>query len=143
MERAEEIARQYSLDPIMPTGCVITTNGNVVAQGANGSQYHLEYGCNRVRMGVGTGERYDICLGCHPNNHAEARAIANTETPVRGGNLYLWGHYGCCESCWQLIIDNGIKNVFLLIDSQVLFNKKHPDNIVGRQFFKSPTPETD
>jgi hypothetical protein len=28
----------------------------------------------------------------------------------------------------------GIKNVFLLENSEVLFNKEHPDNVVGKQF---------
>ena len=32
------------------------------------------------------------------------------------------------------MIKAGIKNVFVIRDSEILFNKEHPDSIVGRQF---------
>src|SRR3989344_441935 len=51
-----------------------------------------------------------------------------------GADLYLWGHWWACQPCWNAIIEAGIENVYLLKDSERLFNKASPDNIIGRQF---------
>lgn len=49
-------------------------------------------------------------------------------------DLYLWGHWWFCEPCWNAMIEAGIRDVYLLENSEVLFNKAHPENIIGRQF---------
>ena len=53
---------------------------------------------------------------------------------TKGADLYLWGHWWCCESCWNVMISAGIRNVYLLENSEILFNKANADNIVGHQF---------
>lgn len=134
---ARDCAIRHSLDPSMPCASVIVKDRMVFGFGANGSAYHAQYGCKRVRLGVKTGEGYELCEGCHPKNHSEAKAI---EHAASGGHdffnadLYLWGHWWCCRACWDRMLAAGIARVFLLEGSHILFNKEHPANIVGKQF---------
>lgn len=134
---AKEYARQHSLDKTMPTGAVLVKNGKIIGYGANGSDYHDKHGCERVRLGIPTGQGYELCEGCHPKNHSEPRAIADAKkagNDPKGSDLYLWGHWWCCEPCWQAMTKAGVANVYLMEDSQILFNKEATDNIVGKQF---------
>lgn len=137
MQMAKEYAKAHSLDSVMPTASVIVKNGEVIGRGANGSDYHKTHECERVKRGIPTGQGYELCEGCHPKNHSEPRAIADavlTGHVTRDAVVYLWGHWWCCEPCWSSVLKAGITKVYLLENSEVLFNKNHPDNIVGRQF---------
>lgn len=139
MALARAFALEHSLDDSIQTGAVIIDGGNLISTGANGSNYHKEHGCERVRLNIPTGQQYELCDGCNPKNHAEAKAITKaTEAgiSVTGMDLYLWGHWWCCEPCWQKMIQAGIAHVYLLKDSEVLFDKLNPDNIVGIDFKK-------
>lgn len=134
---AKEVARRQSLDETMPTGAILFKDGFVIGRGANGSDYHEKYGCERVRRQLPTGQGYELCEGCHPKNHCESKAIKNSrekDNDPCGADLYLWGHWWCCHWCWDIIIKAGIAKVFLVKSSEILFNKEHPDNIVGKQF---------
>lgn len=125
------------MDKTMPTGSVVARKKRVIGISGNGSDYHKYNICERVRQNVLTGEGYELCDGCHPKNHSEPRAIKNALEQgerVKGADLYLWGHWWCCKPCWDAIREAGIKNVYLMGESERLFNKNHPDNIVGRQF---------
>lgn len=137
MEEAKATAREQSLDLVMPTGVVIVKDGKIIGRGANGSNYHETHGCERVKQGVATGQGYDLCEGCHPKNHAEPKAVNDALSKgldLSDATLYLWGHWWCCESCWEVMLSVGIRTVYLLSNSECLFNKQHPDNIVGKQF---------
>jgi len=137
MASARYLAKFDSLDKTMPGAAVIVKDGEIAGEGANGSNYHEKYGCERVRLGCKTGEGYEFCEGCHPKNHSESKAIRdarNNENQTQGGDLYLWGHWWCCKWCWDEMIKAGIKRVFLMEKSEILFNREHPDNIVGKQF---------
>ncbi len=137
MQIAKAYAKAHSLDKVMPTASVIVKDGKVLATGANGSDYHTTHECERVKRGIPTGQDYELCEGCHPKNHSEPRAIADARYKLhdtRDADLYLWGHWWCCEPCWNAMIAAGINKVYLLENSEVLFNKNHPDNVVGRQF---------
>ena len=137
MRMAKEFAEHRSLDEVMPGGALIVRVGFIIGQGANGSNYHKEQPCQRIILGCKTGEGYEFCEGCHPKNHSESRAInhaQNSGYDTRKADLYLWGHWWCCKWCWDVMIEAGIKDVYLLEGSEALFNKNHPDNIVGKQF---------
>ena len=137
MQEAKKYAKDNSLDTVVPTGSIIVKDGIIVGRGAKGSNYHKTYGCERVRLHMPTGEGYELCEGCHPKNHAEPKAIKNAKELGHNTNdadVYLWGHWWCCEPCWKSMIEAGIKNVYLLENSAVLFNKENPDNIIGKQF---------
>ncbi|OGI58259.1 hypothetical protein A3C60_01980 [Candidatus Nomurabacteria bacterium RIFCSPHIGHO2_02_FULL_37_45] len=137
MQEAKQYVHKHSLDSTMPTGSAIVMNGVVIGLGANGSDYHKTHECERVKQKVPTGQGYELCEGCHPKNHSEPKAIKNAQESghnTKGADLYLWGHWWCCESCWNVMISAGIRNVYLLENSEILFNKANADNIVGHQF---------
>ena len=137
MQEAKNSSFYNSLDKLMPNGCVIVREGKIIARGANGSDYHETHGCERVKRGIPTGQGYELCEGCHPKNHGEPKAIKEAKEKgldTNGADVYLWGHWWCCEPCWNAMIEAGIRDVYLLKDSEMLFNKENPDNIVGWQF---------
>src|SRR5690606_38080501 len=126
MQAAKEFAEAHSLDSSMPTGSVVVKDGKIIGQGANGSKYHEEQGCRRVELGIPTGQGYELCEGCHPKNHSEPKAIADAlkhEDSLVGAELYLWGHWWCCEPCWNSMVENDIYTAKLLEGSEVIFNK--------------------
>jgi len=134
---AKSFAQQHSLDSTMPTGAVLVREGQIIGSGTNGSDYHHTHECERVKRGIPTGQGYELCEGCHPKSHSEIRAITDAKThgyDTKDADLYLWGHWWACENCWNAIIDAGIKNLFLMKDSEKLFNKNNSRNIVGKQF---------
>src|SRR3989344_2516878 len=75
IQMAKIYAQTYSLDDAVPTGSVVVISGKVVGKGANGSNYHKDYPCSRVQLGIPTGQQYELCEGCHPKNHSEPRAL--------------------------------------------------------------------
>ncbi len=134
---AKIFAINNSSDKIMPNASVIVKNGKIIGIGANCSDYHEKNECQRVKLKIPTGQGYELCEGCHPKNHSEPTAIRTAISSghdIAGSSLYLWGHWWCCKPCWELIGQSGIDKVYLLLDSQKLFNKNHPENIVGKQY---------
>jgi len=135
MQAAKAHALMHSLDDAVKTGSAVVINGEVVGLGANGSDYHKEYECERVKQNVPTGEGYDLCEGCHPKNHSEVRAIADAlkkASSLENAELYLWGHWWACKPCWDAIEASAIARVYLVEGSERLFNKAHADNILGK-----------
>ncbi len=135
--QAKEYARAHSLVETMPGAAVVVKDGVIIGIGANTSTYHKKHGCERIRQGCGTGKGYELCEGCNPKHHSEQSAIKNAIKNgfhTEGADLYLWGYWWCCEMCWNVIIGAGIKDVYLMEKSEVLFHKEHPDNILGHQF---------
>ena len=134
---AKQFAKENSLDKTMPNSSIIVKNGSIIGRGANGSDYHEKNGCYRVKNNIPTGQGYELCEGCSSKNHGEAKALANAISlgfDPRGADIYLWGHWWCCEPCWNAMIKAGIKDVYLMEGSDILFDKTKEGNIVGRQF---------
>lgn len=137
MRAAKEYAREYSLDKVMPTGSAVVKDEHIVGRGANGSRYHEDNDCERVKRNIPTGQGYELCEGCHPKNHSEPKAIADAQKhteDLQDAELYLWGHWWCCMPCWDAMLAAGIDTVYLLENSERLFNKADPHNVVGHQF---------
>ena len=135
MQAARDFALEHSLDDAVKTGSVVVKDGVIIGHAANGSEYHRTHTCERVRLGIPTGQGYELCEGCHPKNHSERGAIADAQAhghDVSGADLYLWGHWWACEPCWSAIIEADIAQVYLMEGSEVLFNKSDPANILGR-----------
>ncbi|MBT3418882.1 MAG: hypothetical protein HN726_00755 [Candidatus Magasanikbacteria bacterium] len=127
MQDAKKTAQEYSLDKNYPNASVIVKDGMIIARGANGSTYHDEHGCERRRQNIPTGQGYELCEGCHPKNHGEPSALRDAKekgVDPTGADLYLWGHWWCCEPCWNMMIDAGINNVYLLENAHEIFVKK-------------------
>lgn len=116
MKLARQFAKENSQDSGFKTGAVIVADGKVIGQGANGSDFHEKIGCVRKFFHIKTGQKYWMCSGCSPRNHAEQSALADVKSrgiSTEGADLYLWGHWWCCQSCWAKMIEVGIKNVYL------------------------------
>ncbi len=137
IQAAKEHARQFSLDKVMPTASVVVKEGKIIGMAANGSDYHEKNICERVKQNIPTGQGYELCEGCHWKNHSETKAVQDAKKKgfdTVGADLYLWGHWWCCSDCWDAMLFAGIHQVFLPEKSEILYNKNHPDNIVGKQF---------
>ena len=135
MQEARSVALVHSLDNAVKTGSVIVRDGVILGRGANGSNFHQTHECERVKQGIPTGEWYELCEGCHPKNHSERRAlddVLSRGADSHDADLYLWGHWWCCKPCWDAMISSGIKEVYLLEGSDILFNKNNTGNILGR-----------
>lgn len=116
-ERATCIRRHY--------GAVIVKDDEVISTGYVGAPRgrancnELGY-CTRERLQVPRGERYELCRSVH----AEANAIISAaRSEMMGSSLYLvgkevsTGQYveaaSSCAMCKRLIINAGIKDVFI------------------------------
>lgn len=97
------------------TAAVIIKNGKVVASGTN-SGIRVEI-CPRILRRSKTGTDYELCKTlCKQKGHAEKMAVEDAkkhQIDVGGADLYLFGHWWCCEPCWNAMIETGIKNVYL------------------------------
>lgn len=107
-----------------PTGAVIVKDSKVLSIGNNsGKKVNV---CPRSLVGSKTGENYHLCREiCKQNGHSEQVAVQNAKkkgTDTRGADMYLWGHWWCCEPCWNAIISVGINRVFLQLGSEREFN---------------------
>jgi deoxycytidylate deaminase len=132
MREAKRFCLSNSLDKAAPNGSVIALDEKIIGRGANGSDYHKTNVCERVKQGIPTGQGYELCEGCHPKNHSEAKALNDATSrgaKTNGADLYLWGHWWCCEPCWLRMITAGIRNVYLLTNSHILFNRAHTNNL--------------
>lgn len=128
MRAARLEALRFSKDPEHPTGAVVVKKERIIGRGANGSDYHIKHGCERARLGVKTGEKYELCDGCHPRNHCEAKALEDARRAVKdttGADLYLWGHWWCCKLCWDAMREAHIRDIYLLKGSREIFNRRH------------------
>jgi deoxycytidylate deaminase len=137
MKDARAFAREHSLDIAMPNASVLVKDEVVIARAANGSDFHKYNECERIKQNIPTGQGYELCEGCHPKNHSEQSVIKEAKDAgfeIEGTDIYLWGHWWCCEPCWNAMIEAGIRDVYLLEESEILFDKNHPENIVGKQF---------
>lgn len=137
MSAAQDVAREFRGELQQPNGVVVVKEGVIIGRGSIGMNYHFENGCERIKHNMPTGVGYDLCPGCSYENHGEANAIKDVAAhgkDAHDADLYLWGHWWCCEPCWKKMIDAGISNVYLLEGSEELFNKSSPNNIVGKDF---------
>jgi deoxycytidylate deaminase len=136
IQAAKTYACQHSLDKKHKTGSVVVKNREIIGSGANGSDYHEHNECERVKQNVPSGEGYELCEGCHPKNHSEPAALADAQKndhQTQGADLYLWGHWWCCEPCWNTMTAGGINQVYLAEGSEKLFDKNHSEHIIGNQ----------
>lgn len=106
-------------------GAVIVKNDEVISTGyvgaPRGRKNCTDIGeCIRKKMGVPRGERYELCRSVH----AEANAIISaSRDKMIGSSMYLIGievdtgeyikNANSCSMCKRLIINAGIKKVFI------------------------------
>lgn len=133
MQEAMQIAKTDAYDtnyePKSPVGAVFVRNEQVLTKAADGSDYHQLHGCERVKLGIPSGQDYHLCPGCDYSNHAEPKAIRKAEEKnidLSGSDVYLFGEWWCCEPCSNAMIEAGVKNIYLLEDSEIYFNRSLP-----------------
>jgi deoxycytidylate deaminase len=135
MTMAKEYAKKYRSNLAQPGGAVVVKDGEVIGIGSIGNNKAHTEGCVRVKLNMPTGQGYGLCEGCTPKFHSEPSAIRDAKekgNDTTDADLYLWGHWWCCEPCWDAMISAGIKNVYLMEDSEIYFNKADPKNIIGK-----------
>lgn len=134
MQEAEKVAREESNVLNHPTGAVIVKEGKIISRASNRNPFsnqtlinlHKKF-CLRRILRIKTGKAYFVCPGCAGfSSHAERRAVEkalNQKTDITEADLYLWGHWWCCKSCWDSMISAGIKDVYLLQNADKIFGK--------------------
>ena len=118
-----------------PTGAVVVKDGNIVGRACNNApiknpfiqRLHKRGLCTRRILGIPTGKKYWMCPGCaRSSNHAEALSIDDAEkrgNNVKGADLYLYGHWWCCEPCWTKMIRSEIKDVYVVDGASDMFKR--------------------
>jgi len=122
------------------TGAVIVIENEIVATGSNAG-LRVEI-CPRITEKCATGTGYHHCQEtCKQEGHAEKVAskaflnqLINQSTPHQSlrsdagqanqlsPSLYLWGHWWCCEPCWDAMREAGINTVYLIENATELFD---------------------
>lgn len=117
-----------------PTGAVIVKDGKIIASASNKNflnnkfliKLHKKF-CIRRFLRIPTGKFYGLCFGCTGYHaHAERRVVDQAlkkNIDIKGADLYLYGHWWCCKSCWDSMISAGIKNVYLLQGASEIFKR--------------------
>lgn len=101
-------------------GAVIVKDDQIIATGYNGAArgepHCCDLGvCERIKLGVPHGERYELCVAVH----AEMNALLSAGTRAKGATLYLYGYDSesgvvdaePCELCRRAIRNAGIERV--------------------------------
>jgi len=93
-------------------GAVIVLDKRILATGYNGAPRGLphceETGCLREKLGIPSGQRYEICRGLHAEQNAIIQAALHGVS-VAGGTVYVT--HQPCITCAKMIINAGIQRV--------------------------------
>lgn len=128
-----------------PVGAVIVHNGEVISSAYNKNpltnnyliNLHKKY-CIRHILGIPTGKHYWMCPGCAgQSHHAEYKAskkLIKKGVPEKPVDLYIWGHWACCDACCSMMEKVPIDNIYFLENCEILFDPKEEGNIIGKQF---------
>lgn len=128
MRQAERAREKCSGDPLFPVGAVLVRGNRVVARAGNGFNrgaggVHV---CPRIVLDCPSGTGYDLCHLHDAPGHAEPMLIAAAKEQgidVMGADVYLYGHWWCCEPCWSVMIEAGVRDVYLLENAHVEFDR--------------------
>lgn len=114
------------------TSSVIVKDGVIVGKGSNGNGWHQSNNtCVRIEKNLPTGVGYDECPGCHGDNHSERVAINEAGMLAKGGEIYLYGHWWICATCWKAINEAGINHIYLLENADILFDRNESTTVIG------------
>lgn len=93
-------------------GAVLVRNKRIISTGYNGTPTKLEHcgtvGCLRIKLGIPSGQKYEICRGLH----AEQNAIINAAlcgTTTDGATLYATNQP--CVACARMLINAGVVRI--------------------------------
>ena len=119
-------------------GAVIVKEGRIISRGFN-SRNREQSPCPRVQQNCPSGSGYELCPNCTEEHHAEADAIKNakkTSTDMKDGELYLFGHWWACESCWDKVRSAGITKIYLVKRAREMFQERGV--LSGKRWYQAP-----
>ena len=126
MTEAKNIRNYLSTDKNHPTGAVLVKDGIIIGKSANRSKINNKYllelhgkgVCIRKILKIKSGSKYWMCPGCASSRyHSEYGAVVDAQKKGRdtvNSDLYLFGHWWCCKSCWDKMIEAGVRDVYLV-----------------------------
>ena len=92
--------------------------------------------CPRYEKGCKTGEGYELCKTiCKQTGHAEIIAIQDAlkkNHTIKNAQLYLFGHWWCCENCCTTILEHNIQTVYLVENAHQLFTRQNREAVKKR-----------
>ncbi len=94
-------------------GAVIVKDRHIIATGYNGAPRGIAHcdeigGCIREKMGIGSGERHELCRALHAEQNAIIQA-ATLGQSIEGAAIYCT--HQPCIICAKMIINAGIKRI--------------------------------
>lgn len=138
MIEAAKARAERSGDSLFPVGIVLVRDSVMVASAGNGfnrgpGESHV---CPRILAGCKSGEGYDLCHLHDTDGHAEPMLMAVAQAAgieTEGADVYMYGHWWCCEPCWKAMIDAGIRDVYVSEDAHDRFsrNRVYAETLVG------------
>ena len=128
MREAKRAREECSGDPLYPVGCVLVRDGRVLVRAGNGYNrgtrgIHI---CPRIVLECPSGTGYELCDLHDSPGHAEPMLIAVAKEQgidTQDADVYLYGHWWCCEPCWNVMIEAGVRDVYLLENAHVEFDR--------------------
>lgn len=94
-------------------GAVAVKEKRILATGYNGApsglSHCLEAGCLRMKLGIPSGERHEICRGIHAEQNVIIQA-ATYGIDISGADVYCTNYP--CALCAKMLINCGIKHIF-------------------------------
>lgn len=109
--------------------CIIVKDNAIISVGISGNGMHpLTANCDRLNK---PGSDYSLCKYCTEAEHAEIRAISELKTDPKGARCYLYSHYYACENCIAKLAEIGIRDIVLLYNSDILFDRHKEGTVIG------------
>ena len=109
-------------------GAIITRDKRILTTGYNGAPAGLvsckdKGECMRVKLGIPSGTRHELCYAVHAEQNAIIQA-AKQGISLEGATLYCT--HQPCSICAKMIINSGIR--------RVVFNEGYPDEFSMQMF---------
>lgn len=129
MQAAKEAQETKSGDQFFPVGVAIVKDGRILVTAGNGFNKGSEFVhiCPRVVLECKSGEGYDLCHHHDAPGHAEQQAVKAAKEQgidLAGADCYMYGHWWACEPCWNVLLEAGIRDVYLLKNAAEEFSRE-------------------
>jgi len=113
-----------------PVSVLVSKDGSFISMGISADGAHpIQAKCSRLEE---KGLPYTECQFCVEEEHSERKALRKAyDKDLTGAKIYVYGHYKLCESCTKALLDRGVTAFYLLENADVLFDRHHPDTVLG------------
>ena len=117
-------------DSIYPIGVVLVKDDVIVARAGNGFNRGsaVKHVCPRVVLECPSLTGYELCSLHGAPGHAEKMLIniaMEQGIDPAGCDVYMCGHWWCCDSCWKAMVDAKINHVYIVDDAQDRFSRNN------------------